>query len=661
MLDRARSPLPWLAGLLALYLLAPIVAFVVRLGGGVSSAPGLGAALVTSLVCATISAALIATLGIPLAYLLAHGRSGASRLALALVALPLALPPLMSGLLLLYVVGPYTAAGRLFGGELTDTRVGIVLAQTFVAAPFAIVAARAAFAAVDPALEDMARALGHGRLARFWRVAVPAALPGIGAGLVLAWLRSFGEFGATVILAYHPYSLPVFAFVQFGASGLAATMLPVAVALAVALAFLLSSGMRASRRRPRRAGAGGGDAPWGPAARAAGGPSPGPARWPGTAAPSPAPAARASAPLDFAVSKRLGDFSLQLAHRASSPRLALLGPSGAGKTLTLRLLAGLTASEGGHVKAGSRALHLLACERREIGYVPQQSALLPRRSVWRQVTFGARARPQLAAWWLQRLGLAGLEDRYPEELSGGQQRRVALARALAIEPRVLLLDEPFTALDAPVRDQLRRDLRALQRDSELCTVIVTHDPEEAAMLAEEIIVIDDGRALQAGPRAEVFHSPACARVAALLGIANARHERVAAPDTLTCAGVEIHTPTGALAPGTEVVWCVRPERIGVLASGDGRGGDGRGGDDGDYAASLLDEVDLGAVRELTVALSGALELTVRTAQRGALAANAQLRLRIAPGDVAVWRLEQSGEREGEGEGEGSVPAAQPPT
>ena len=117
MLDRARSPLPWLAGLLALYLLAPIVAFVVRLGGGVSSAPGLGAALATSLLTATISAVVIATLGDPLAYLLARGRGPAARLALALVALPLALPPLMSGLLLLYVVGPYTTAGRCSGAS----------------------------------------------------------------------------------------------------------------------------------------------------------------------------------------------------------------------------------------------------------------------------------------------------------------------------------------------------------------------------------------------------------------------------------------------------------------------------------------------------------------------------------------------------------------
>ncbi|HTU79521.1 MAG TPA: ATP-binding cassette domain-containing protein [Solirubrobacteraceae bacterium] len=650
MLDRARSPLPWLAALLALYLLAPILAFLVRLGRGVSSAPGLGGALATSLLTATISAAVIAALGVPLAYLLAHSRGPLARLALALVSLPLALPPLMSGLLLLYVIGPYTAAGRLFGGGLTESRLGIVLAQTFVAAPFLIIAARAAFAAVDPALEDVARTLGHGRLARFRHVAVPAALPGVGAGLLLAWLRSFGEFGATVILAYHPYSLPVFTFVQFGSTGLPATMLPVAVALAAALAVLLLSGLRAPRRRVR-------------APRAA----------TISRAPSPPPGSRGLPEvLDFAVRKRLGDFSLELAHRASSPRLALLGASGAGKTLTLRLLAGLTPSEGGHVREGSRRLHALPCERRDIGYVPQSSALVPRRTVWRQVTFGARARPELAAWWLARLGLAGLEDRFPEELSGGQQRRVALARALATEPRVLLLDEPFSGLDAPVRDRLRRDLRRLQRDGGPCTVLVTHDPEDAAMLAEDIVVIDDGRALQAGPRLEVFQAPASAHVAALLGIANARRGRVAGPDTLVSDGVLLHAPTHGLPEGREVVWCVRPERIRLAPPGpddppahahdapahahdapahahdapahpDDAPAHQQGVDQARaYEAVVLDEIDLGAVHELTVALDGKLELTLRATSPSHLELDARLRVLLAPRDIAVWGASAAG-------------------
>jgi molybdate transport system permease protein len=595
MRSRASSPLPWLGGLLALYLLVPIVAFAVRLTGGAPASPGLGAALATSLETATISTVVITLLGTPLAYLMARMHGVLSRLALAMVALPLALPALMSGILLLYVVGPFTILGELFNGKLTDTRTGIVLAQIFVSAPFLVIAARAAFAALDPALEEVAATLGFGRFARFARVAVPAALPGIGAGILLTWLRAFAEFGATVILAYHPFSLPVFTFVQFDETGLPGTMLPVAAALAVALVILLLAGVRPPGRRRS-----------------------------GVLAVTPVPVAAGSPPsLDFALSRRIGDFSLEIAHRARGPRLALLGPSGAGKSVTLRLLAGLLASEGGHVRAGSRALERLPAERRGIGYVPQHPALLPRRTVWRQVTLGAGARPGVAAWWLERLGLEGLEDRYPEELSGGQQRRVALARALAIEPRMLLLDEPFTGLDAPVRDRLRRDLRRLQREAGLCTVIVTHDPEEAALLADEIVMLAGGRVLQAGTREQVFRAPGSPEVAALLGIANARRAVAVTSEVISSDGTEIHVGARALAPGSEVTWCVRPERITL---------DPRG----TYEAMLLDDVDLGSARELTVALAGTLELTVRTPATTELTIGERLRLELAPEDLSVW-------------------------
>jgi molybdate transport system permease protein len=615
---RARSPLPWLGGLLALYLLAPIVAFALRLRHGVSASPGVGSALATSLLTATIATAVIAALGTPLAYLLARSRGLRSRVLTALVALPLALPPLMSGLLLLYVLGPHTTLGRLFDGKLTETRLAIVLAQTFVAAPFLVIAARASFAAVDPALEDVAASLGHGRLARFWRVAVPAALPGIGAGLLLAWLRSFGEFGATIILAYHPYSLPVYTFVEFDATGLPATVLPIAVALGAALTVLLLSGSRRPwRRRMQRSL----PAPLAPIERALD--------------------AADGAALDFVLAKRLGDFSLDIAHRSSSPRLALLGPSGAGKTLTLRLLAGLMRpAEGARITLGTRALQGEPAERREVGYVPQQAALMPRRDVWRQVTFGAHAQPGLAAWWIERLGLGGLEGRLPDELSGGQQRRVALARALAVEPRVLLLDEPFAGLDAPVRDRLRRELRRLQREVGLSTVLVTHDPEEAALLADEIVVLDDGRVLQSGTRASVFRAPGSPQVAALLGITNA-HRGVALGDGLIrSCGVELRTGTTELAAGTDVAWSVRPERIELRA-------------DGRYAATLLDDADLGAERELIVELLGmtvdgagasklggdkGLELTVRTLDSRELTIGAALRIELAPEHVSVWPL-----------------------
>lgn len=589
------NPLPWLAGLLAIYLIAPIAAFFVRLGHGAPSAPGLGGALVTSLLTASISTAIIALLGIPLAYLLARARGPLAGALTVMVALPLALPPLMSGILLLYLVGPYTALGRLFAGNLTDTRTGIVLAQTFVAAPFLVIAARGAFAGADPALEDVARTLGHRRLARFMKVALPAAWPGVQAGLMLAWLRAFGEFGATVILAYHPYSLPVFTFVQFDSTGLQSTMLPIAAALGAATVLLVAIQLHGRRRRP-----------------AASLPAPlGPGRQP-------------SEPLGFALSKRLGRFELDLDHAPSSPRVALLGPSGAGKTLALRLLAGITAPDRAEIHAGNRSLAGVPAEDRRLGYLPQQSALLPRRTVWQQVTFAVDADPSLAAWWLDRLSLSGLEDRFPEELSGGQQRRVALARALARGPALMLLDEPFSALDAPVRARLYRDLRRLQTETGLSTVLVTHDPEEAALLADEIIVLDNGRVLQQGPVADVMNHPASPAVAALLGVANMCPGSVVRGGAIVSSGVELAAETGDLRPGTEVAWTVRPEDIALDPAGS-------------YRAEVLDAVSLGAIVEATVAIGG-LELMLRTSHQTLPHPGSTCQLEVPPAAVTVWAV-----------------------
>ncbi|MDE3070062.1 MAG: ATP-binding cassette domain-containing protein [Acidobacteriota bacterium] len=601
MIARARTPLPWLGALLAIYLGAPIAAFLVRLGHGVSAPPGLAAALLTSLLTATIATALIALTGIPLAYLLARWRGPIAAGASVLVALPLALPPLMSGILLLYLVGPNTLLGHIFGGTLTNTRTGIVIAQTFVAAPFLVIAARGSFASVDDELEEVARTLGHRRVARFLRVALPVAWPGVQAGLLLAWLRSFGEFGATVILAYHPYSLPVFTFVQFDSTGLGGTMLPVGAALGAALVVLVAVQAHARRRRPR------------------------------ASLPQPrAPHGRPSGPLRLSLHKALGPFVLSLDHAGQGTRLAMLGPSGAGKTLTLRLIAGLCDGDEAGAWSGEDELSGRPAEERSIGYLPQRSALMPRRTVWQQVNFAVDADPALAAWWLERLGLDGLQDRFPEELSGGQQRRVALARALAREPGLVLLDEPFSALDVPVRRRLWRELRRLGRETGLATVLVTHDPEEASLLADEVIVLHDGSAIQQGSVAEVFGQPASLQVAELTGMENVAGARVIDSGRIDVGGVALVVTTDGLASGQQVLWAVRPED--VVPSPAGR-----------YTGHVLDTVALGPVSELTVAL-GSAELKIRGGGSTGLAPGEACKLDIPPHAIRVWRGAGDGEQ-----------------
>ncbi len=628
-----RTPLPWLAALLVIYLLFPIGAFAARLAGtphSQLSAPGAWSALLVSVETASVSTVIIAVLGVPLAYLLARPRGRAAGVLGIAVQLPIALPPLMSGILLIYLVGPYSTLGQLTGGRLTDDLAGIVLAQVFVSAPFLIIAARSAFAAIDPALADVAATLGHGRWSRFRRVALPGAAGGIGAGLLLSWLRAFGEFGATVVLAYHPYSLPVFTYVQFSGTGLTGTFFPVAASLAAAFVVLALAYYVPRLRRPRRY------APELPPPRQ--------------------PVSRPSPRLAFDVDSRLGSFHLQLAHAARGAHLAILGPSGSGKTLTLRLLAGLVQPASGYVRLGAGGdgggtdgdLTVLPAERRGVGYLPQDASLIPHLPVWRQATFGTGSDPALAAHWLDRLHLDGLEDRLPGELSGGQRRRVALARALACEPRLLLLDEPFTGLDAPVRDELRRELRRLQRETAVPTVLVTHDPDEAALLADEVLILAEGRLLQAGPQRSVFTHPGSPEAARLLGIRNLHPARVATRTSLDADGTMIDVPPLDLAPGTEVTWCIRPEAIRLTrspAAGRGAGddaaapadgGDGSATAAGGHPATVTDVIHLGAVTELVVTLGNGYQVTALLPADGAPSPGAACALVFPPEAITIW-------------------------
>ena len=619
-MERLPTPLPWLAGLLAVYLLVPFLAGIpqIWLADWQSVELGtLGRASAISVGSATLASVFIALGGIPLGYLLARVRGRATAVLGFLVQLPLALPPLASGVLLLFLLGYRSPIGRLTDGGLTDTFAAIVLAEIFVAAPFLIIAARSAFVAVDPALEDVAATLGHGRSAIFLRVSLPLAWPATRSGLLLAWLRGFGEFGATVMVAYHPYSLPVYTYVAFGSQGLPA-MLPVVLpAIAAALAIMVLSngrGRRASNRGHRAT-----------------------ERYVGGLVHLLDPPARRresrdaiARPVDlaFRFRKRLNGFDLDVAWSARARRLAILGPSGSGKSLTLRLIAGLERPDLGSLTVGGCDLSERSPAMRKIGYVPQNYALFPHLTVADQLRFPIGADPAAARHWLAHLGLGDLQDRLPEALSRGQQQRVALARALVRPADLILLDEPFSALDAPLRACLRRDLRELQCEIDATTIIVTHDPEEAALLADELLVLDDGQVLQVGPTEEVFVRPASELVARLLGAEDVGEGIAVAQDRIAIEGGSALTVGGpGLQLGRRVGWSVRPGRVRLSSNGC-------------YEGTIDNIIAIGGARQISVRLGGAL-LRAQTDSTIPIPTGF-CRLDIDPEAIQVWHLEGSG-------------------
>ena len=597
------GPLRWLAALVVLYLAAPLVAFVVRFAStprrGFHEA-GLYPALWVSLSGATISLALITIVGLPLAFVVARSNSRLSRIVGVLVQIPLALPPLMSGIVLIYLVGPYTFLGRLFDRQLTNSRVGVVLAMTFVSAPFLVVAARAAFESIDQSLLDVAETLGHGEVSRFLRVAVPVAAPGIRAGMVLAWLRAFGEYGAVVVLAYNPTSLPVYTYNQFSGAGLSTTLAPTALALAAATVVVALSRLRWRRRlRP-------------PVVEMR------------------APESVAARPLRFDVDHSLGAFHLQLRCARPVRHLAVLGPSGAGKSALLRSLAGLYGPASARLWCGEESLGDVPVVRRGVGYVAQGFSLFPHLTVWQQLLFAPGASAENARYWLHRLGLDGLESHRPSQLSGGQRQRVALGQVLCARPALLLLDEPFSALDVPVRQDLRRLVRELQRETGLSTVLVTHDPEEAGFLSEDVLVVSDGAALQAGTSREVFAHPASPRVARLLGIANLLPARVL-DGAISCDGVTIGADAAAL-EGKDVSWSVRPERVTFVA----RGAALDQGRVTTLSGTVLDAAYVGVASDYLVRIGPSTTLLVRSADATQWSVGESCTLAIHADDVSLW-------------------------
>ncbi len=278
--------------------------------------------------------------------------------------------------------------------------------------------------------------------------------------------------------------------------------------------------------------------------------------------------------LDIDIKTTLGRFILNPVMRSSSTRLALFGASGSGKSLTLEAIAGLLKPQAGHIRVGDKVLfdadqrYHLAPQLRRVGYVTQHYHLFPHLNAEQNIAYSIRNRRQAKAKaqeLLELLGLSEFAQRFPEQLSGGQQQRIALARALAREPQLLLLDEPFSALDELVRTALRRRLGELLQGLNIPMIIVTHDLSEATMLADSIAIFEAGQIVQLGSTEEIFNRPSNSQIAMLVGMSNILKTTIVATDgetsVLRWGEHKLLAPKQRLGPGATLSLGIRPEHI----------------------------------------------------------------------------------------------------
>ena len=281
---------------------------------------------------------------------------------------------------------------------------------------------------------------------------------------------------------------------------------------------------------------------------------------------------------NFGSFSALNDVSLDV---PAGELVALLGPSGCGKTTLLRIIAGLETPDRGNILFHGEDATERHVRERQVGFVFQHYALFRHMTVFENVAFGLRVRPKHTRpneaeiqrrvhELLNLVQLDWLADRYPPQLSGGQRQRIALARALAVEPKVLLLDEPFGALDAQVRKDLRRWLRRLHDELHITSVFVTHDQEEALEVADRIVVMNKGVVEQTGTASEVYDNPASPFVYHFLGNVNLFHSRVHA-GFARIGEIEVEAPEHAETVNAAALAYVRPHDIDIQREADGNG------------------------------------------------------------------------------------------
>ncbi|MFI1830643.1 ABC transporter permease [Streptomyces sp. NPDC020412] len=559
------------------FLLIPLLGILARtewadLGTHLTS-PGVTEALGLSLLVSGWALGLSLVLGVPLAWLLARADFPGKALVRSLVMLPMVLPPTVGGVALLLgfgrrgLVGPWLE--DTFGITLPFHTSGAVVAATFVAMPFLVISLEGALNGLRPEYEETAASLGASPVRVFCTVTLPMVAPGLIAGAALTWARALGEFGATITFAGNlpgvTQTLPLQVYLLLQDDPAAATSVSLLL-LAIAMAVLIAL-------RGRWTGGGSADRTEAAAPGGATDPEPGPEPLPEpepahAPAPGQAPAPGGEPGGRWSMDAAVTGFTRLTLDAEPGTAIAVVGPNGAGKTTLLRALLGLTDRAHAELRLGDDEVTQLPPHRRKVAWVPQNGALFPHLSGLGNTAYGLRAQGvprtearRTAQAWLDRLGVGGLAHRRPAQLSGGQAQRVALARALATRPRLLLLDEPLAALDQTTRARVRHTLRGhLDGFGGVC-LIVTHDPVEAVSLADRVLVLDGGRALQDAPPAEVTRHPRSPWVARMLG-------RNAWPGTAAGNGLDL---TGGgrivvadpLPEGTRALAIIAPEAVAV--------------------------------------------------------------------------------------------------
>ncbi|MBD1847178.1 molybdate ABC transporter permease subunit [Cyanobacteria bacterium FACHB-63] len=476
--------------------------------------------------------------GIAVAYWMLNYRGKGKSILEGIFVSPLILPPTVVGFLLLLVFGKNGWVGQLLGSidfSVVFTWYGAVITATVVSFPLMYRTALGAFEQIDENFLAVARTLGASEWTVFRRVLLPLALPGVLAGAVLGFARALGEFGATLMLAGNipgqTQTIPMAIYFAVEAGAMNEAWFWAVVILLISLSGIFAVNVWQDQRQKSRLLATSRKLP----------------SKTGIAAISPT-----SCGLFVDIQKQLANFDLDLTFNSTQSTLGMLGGSGAGKSMLLRCIAGMESPTKGRIVLNGRVLFdakagiNVPSRDRKIGFLVQNYALFPNLTVAENIAFGLpkslstiEARKRIEAQ-LDSVQLQGYGDRYPHQLSGGQQQRVALARVLASEPEVILLDEPFSALDTHLRSQMEQEVIARLQEFKGVSLLVTHNLEEAYRVCDDLTVLEQGQTIAHGSKYDIFERPGKLGVAQLTGCKNISPAQVITPQTILAIGWGIH-------------------------------------------------------------------------------------------------------------------------